>query len=355
MALVDQTYRQQARACFHQAQAPNLDPDGAHLTVAALTGQYAATPAAWAMGPFQQDPSLTFHKPSVWADPLAIGWDSRFLWNPTLIADHESLYLFYRSGPRRESLSSRIGVAIWNGEGWADFPGNPLLYSCRPNELLGCEDPKIYKHDQTFYLFYNGVYPLPLEAEQVPPTERFEAGIACDINLAISRDLLHWERVGVVVPHAVSRYWAKGAVIARNSMGSAVACEGQFVMFLSEGCGNQQYFGYSPDLIHWTFEPQTYLQLPPGWGQIHEVACVTAVTSNRWVMDVFYRTPAGQPAACQVLYDPHDLTTPLAFSRGGTLAWGGVIQFQGQWLFAQGWDASDGEQAMYFYRAPIEA
>lgn len=354
MPFVDPIYQQQAASCFQKAQARDLGPLPTLLTVTALSRQYPANVDRWALGPFQSDPRLTFHKSSVWADPLEIGWDSRCIWNPTLIEDRGSLYLFYRSGPRRESLSSRIGGAVWDGQQWMDFETNPLVCSSQPNELFGCEDPKIYRHQNTFYLFYNGVYPLPPAALEIPVAERFAADLGCDINLAVSQDLVQWDRIGLVVPHEVSRYWAKGAVIARSPHGMAVAADGRFVMFLSEGCGNQQYLGYSRDLIHWNFEPETYLRLPEGWGYIHEVACVTAISADHWVMDVFYRTPTGEPSACQVLYNPRDLTAPLAFNRGGTLAWGGVIQYQGRWLFAQGWDADEGEQALYFYCAPIE-
>ena len=352
--ILDEAFRQQARVCHEQAQSEPL-LSGSGLTIGHLSEEYDTPVPVWAVGPFHLEPLLTFQKSRDWADPLEIGWgSSTFLWNPTVIEHHGALHLFYRAGPRKESLSSRIGLAVWRDRRWTDYGGNPVIYPRHESEVFGCEDPKIYKADDVFYLFYNGVYPLAPQRGPLLRGERFEASLGCDINLAVSRDLVHWERLGLVVPHEVSRFWAKGAVIGRNGAGEAVRWHGQYVMFISEGCGNQQYLGFSKDLVQWTFEPRTFLTLPAGWGRIHEVACVI-VNGSQWVMDVYYRTLMGEPAACQVLYDPNELTTPQAFHRGGTLAWGGLITFHGQWLLAQGWDANPGTQAMYFYTAPRTA
>lgn len=36
---------------------------------------------------------------------------------------------------------------------------------------------------------------------------------------------------------------------------------------------------------------------------------------------------------------------------GGSLAWGGLIRWDGSWVFAQGWDAPPGERELYLYRS----
>ena len=44
--------------------------------------------------------------------------------------------------------------------------------------------------------------------------------------MAVSGDLIHWEKRGQVVPLSVSKYWAKSAVIPRNTKGEPVKLNG---------------------------------------------------------------------------------------------------------------------------------
>ncbi len=355
MGTWDESYRAQAEMAFRRAET--TDSDFAHISAESFNRQFESHRAVWAIGPFQRDPAMTFRKPGSWLDPLGIGWTSGAVWNPTLIERDDRLFMFYRCGPRKESLSSRIGLAIYDGTAWEDFSGNPVIYPVTSTEVLSCEDPKLYRSNDLYYLFYQGIYPLPPEARTLVAEELFSQDIGCDIHLAVSRDLVHWERVGSVVPHEISRYWAKAAVIPRNAHGEAVRIGGKFLMFLSEGCGHQQYLGYSRDLVDWDFRPQAFLPTPRDWRQIHEVACAVIDERSRpgqLILDVFYRTAHQQLAAGQVRYDVTDPTRPQESSLGGTLAWGGLMQYQGNWLYAQGWDAPPGEQSLYFYRAPVE-
>lgn len=356
MSLLDPDYRQQLQACFDQArrQASPWE-DNRDLRVEHFMGQYP-TSHPWAIGPFTRDPAMTFRLARAWSDPTGIGWTGEFLWNPTLIEHDERLHLFYRFGPRMESLSSRIGLAVWDNEGWEDYSGNPLIYSMMPNEGLSCDDPKIYRVGDVFYLFYNAVYPLPESAINLSPRERLHSSLGVDINLAVSRNLRHWERLGRVVPLEVSKYWAKAAVIPRSPQGDAVSIGGQFSMLVSEGCGHQQQIGTSTDMVHWQFAAQTFLDLPSDWGVLYEVACAVFLDDPReprLLLDFFYQRHDGRLGAGQALYDPSDLIHPLAMTPGGTLAWGGLLQYRGTWLYAQGWDAPHGHRELYMYRAPV--
>ncbi len=345
MNLLNGTYRSTLRRVFEEARdQANPWERRSDLTVAHFQAQYVDA-ADWAIGPFVQDDAMTFRMSHSWPDPLGIGWEGNALWNPTVINHDERLYLFYRCGPRKESLSSRIGLAIWTGRQWIDYAGNPVIYPSQDNEVAGVEDPKIYRVGDLYCLFYNGIYVLP----------GTEARLAVDINLVVSRDLLHWERIGPVVPIAVSQHWAKAAVIPRSAAGDAVSLDGAFLMFLSEGCGGQQYIGRSTDMLHWHFTPKTYLPLPREWGRLWEVACAVYVPrpAPHLVMDFFYERPDGSLGAGQAYYDIRDVTLPVAFSHGGTLAWGGLLEYQQSWVFAQGWDVPTGSRELYWYRAPV--
>ena len=305
----------------------------------------------WAIGPFRRDPDLAFRLEGQWADPTGIGWTSSSIFNPSLIERDGSLHLFYRASPRKESLESRIGSAVYTpGEGWTDGR-NPAVYPTLDNELLGVEDPKVYEAEGRYFLFYNGIWPLSGTDElgRYPSPDWPLGDVGCDINLAVSDDLVHWEKRGRVVPHEVSRLWAKGAVIPTDGTGRVVRIGGDYLMFLSEGCDGKLVVGRSRDLEHWDFEDQPYLDVS-GLGSLHEVACAVVV-GDRMVLDFFYGDHGGNFAAAQALYSLDDPFTQLDVHRGGSLAWGGLISFDGRWTFAQGWDAPPGEREIYFYRS----
>lgn len=315
----------------------------------------------WAVGPFRKDDSLTFRQVQDWEDPTGIGWTADSIFNPSVMERDGKLYLFYRASPRKESVSSRIGVAVYDrATGWQDSLSNPAIYPTQDNEILGCEDPKVYQANGRYYMFYNGIWTIDRSEDQSSqdPDVYPLGDVGCDINVAVSDDLINWEKLGLAVPHEVSKFWAKGAVIPRNARGEAVKIGGHYLMYLSEGCGGTTHVGRSADMVNWTFEPQDYLDLGPLGGSLHEVACAivddggnTGGDGGKLVLDFFYGDADGQFSAAQALYDVDQPFTQKAMHRGGSLAWGGLLKFDGSWMFAQGWDAPSGSREMYFYRA----
>ena len=306
-----------------------------------FSAEYPESPD-WAIGPFARDESLTFQLQGQWDDPTGIGWTSDSIFNPTTIERGDELHLFYRASPRKESTASRIGHAVRRNGEWVDSPANPVIYPTLENEALGCEDPKIYAADGRYVLFYNAIWRTP------------SGDTACDIMVAVSDDLENWEKLGLAVPYDVSQFWAKGAVVPRDASGDAVRIRGEYLMFLSEGCGGRPMVGHSDDLISWRFEEQPYLDITPLGGTLHEVACAI-VDDGNLVLDFFYGDANGDFAAAQALYSPADPFHQLALHRGGSLAWGGLQKLDGDWVFAQGWDAPPSTRDMYFYRSNQKA
>ena len=331
-----------------------LARDKRHNPQDRFSAHYERTPP-WAIGPFRQDPSLTFTPDAQWPDPTGIGWSASAIFNPSLIQHDDRLVVFYRASPSMESTASRIGMAAHDpATGWTDGPGNPVIYPTRDNELLGCEDPKVYRADGRYFLFYNGVFPIDADDARKFPSPNYPlADVGCDINLAVSDDLVDWTKLGPVVPHEVSRLWAKGAVIPRDPNGNAVRIGGEYLMYLSEGCNGTLQVGRSDDLIHWRFEERPYLDLRPLDGSLHEVACATVPETDpeHIVLDFFYNGSKEGKSAAQALYHRDEPFTQIAVNRGGSLSWGGLIQHRGTWLFAQGWDAPTRIRELYFYRS----
>jgi hypothetical protein len=330
---------------------------GNHILMVELGKQFESYPD-WCIGPLSSKASLTFKKPRQWNDPTNIGWKSGFLFNPSVIGHNGKLFMFYRAAPKIEALSSRIGLAVYTpGSGWEDYQQNPVIYSTTRDELTSVEDPKVYaREDGTFILFYNGVSPTTDEIRADCARTGDEApDIVCTIKAAVSRDLYTWEKIGSIVPTSISRYWAKAAVIPRDPSGKPVRINGRYMMYISEGCGGKQYIGFSNNLVDWTFEQHTYLKIG-GMGIIREVAsAVTHYHSNERIMllDFFYQDNMGKQCAAQARYSIDNPFTQVAINKGGTLSWGGIIQYDGKWLFAQGWDAKPNAEEIYFYTPPI--
>ena len=328
----------------------------------------------WAVGPFTADPAFTFTLDGQWPDPDGLGWTSESLYNPSLIEHDGTLHLFYRASPRKESLGSRIGHATLaltpNGEpapgaAWVDDPANPVVRPTLDDELFGTEDPKVYRAEGRFWLFYNGVFPITEEARVAHPSPGYPVqAVGIDLLVAVSDDLVTWQKLGPIADHEQTRLWAKGAVIPRDEHGNAVRLggsgggggrdDGDYLMFVSEGFDGVLHVGRSDDLRHWTFEPVPYLDLSGVGGHLHEVAAAIVTGDGRLVLDVFHDVD-GVFAASQALYDVGRPVEQLALTPGGSLSWGGLQKIGGRWTFAQGWDAPVGHRDLYFYRTDPHA
>jgi len=304
---------------------------------------------SWAIGPFSKNDQLTFRKTVQMPDPTGIGWTSSSIFNPSIIEHNGALYLFYRAAVKKESLGSRIGLAIYAPEtGWQESSNNPIIFPTEENEILSVEDPKVYKYGENkFIMFYNGAWAASVA--QIAEFDKPYGEVSVDIKYALSSDLINWEKQGLAVPYSVSKLWAKGAVISRDQDGSAVKINGKYLMFLSEGCGGKQVVGNSTDMISWQFDEVQYLCLPKEMGtHIYEVACAV-VDGDNLILDFMYNSHQNEHLGSQVRYAIDKPFEPLEFTTNATLAWGGMIKYQGNWCFAQGWDAPRNTEEIYFY------
>ena len=57
--------------------------------------------------------------------------------------------------------------------------------------------------------------------------------------------------------------------------------------------------------------------------------------------------------AAQALYHRDSPFTQISLNKGGSLSWGGLLQDDGTWLFAQRWDAPAGVRELSFYRSAL--
>lgn len=95
------------------------------------------------------------------------------------------------------------------------------------------EDVNLVKEGDTYYLFCNQWY----WPDQQDYTQN-------GTFLATSKDLRHWEKVGIVFPEAKRTH--RNGVVLQNPRNEAVRVNGKYVMYLNDGL-----IAYSDDLIHW--------------------------------------------------------------------------------------------------------
>lgn len=339
------------KRCFEEAIAKEIRGIIADISVEEF-GCDRETKPAWAIGPFEKNDALTYTKTARWKDPTNVGWRSGFIFNPSLVEHDGKLYMFYRCAPKKETLCSRIGLAVYDPQtGWQDYGDNPVIFPEEEDEILGCEDPKIYKLKDRFVMFYIGVSELPADKDGLMLGDHLMQ-VTCHVKMAVSRDLLHWEKRGRVVPLSVSKYWAKSAVIPRNPQGEPVKINGQYIMYISEGCGGVQHVGYSENMLDWRFEPQPFLDVSE-YGMLYEVACAAVDYSDdedALLLDFYYRKPDGNNGGGQAIFSRKEPFRQLELHQGASLSWGGLIRYQGKLTFAQGWDAPTGTEEMYIYQ-----
>lgn len=102
--------------------------------------------------------------------------------NPAVIAEKGSTHLFYRSVG--ENNYSTIGHCLLDEDGEVISRKNgPLIVPEHDYESQGVEDPRIVKIDDLFYLTYSAY-----------------DGVNASGALAISKDLSHFEKKGIIVP-----------------------------------------------------------------------------------------------------------------------------------------------------------
>ena len=121
-------------------------------------------------------------KEGVIIEKTIISFENEGVLNPAAIKEGDFVYLFYRAV--RKGNHSSIGYCKLEGPLLLlDRKKTPLLFPEFEYESHGMEDPRIVKIEDTYYLTYTG----------------FD-GINALGCLAISKDLIHFEKKGIIVP-----------------------------------------------------------------------------------------------------------------------------------------------------------
>jgi len=166
--------------------------------------------------------------------PQGTAWESAGTFNPAVI-EHEGKYvMLYRA--QDEHGTSRLGYAeSTDGIHFARRPEPVLSPEAEYERGGGVEDPRLVQFGDTFYLTYTGYNTKDAQ-----------------LCLATSRDLVHWDRKGVILPAYKGNWntgWTKSGAIVPEKI------DGKFWMYFlgtSPDKNDQMGLAYSNDLVHWT-------------------------------------------------------------------------------------------------------
>jgi predicted GH43/DUF377 family glycosyl hydrolase len=171
--------------------------------------------------------------------PQGNGWESAGTFNPAVVMHRGKIVMLYRA--QDSHGTSRLGYAE---------SADGIHFTRRPEPVLapeadyekdgGVEDPRLVKFGATYYLTYTGYNTKDAQ-----------------LCLATSRDLIHWDRKGVILPAYKGNWntgWTKsGAIVPKKINGK------YWMYFLgtTPDKNDQMGLAYSTDLIHWTEATQT--------------------------------------------------------------------------------------------------
>lgn len=145
------------------------------------------------------------------------------VYNPAAIVKDNKVYLLYRAEGLYRKYVSRIGMASSkDGLNFKKYSKNPVIRERGKFEKRGCEDPRVIKTDNGYFLTYTAF-----------DGRRIRLCGAC------SKDLIHWRKTGVLV-----RGMEKAGAIVND-----YKYNGKYVMYF--GVGERLKLAVSEDLKKW--------------------------------------------------------------------------------------------------------
>jgi predicted GH43/DUF377 family glycosyl hydrolase len=278
---------------------------------------------SWQLKPFYKSERNPILKPQ------GNSWESKDVFNPAAWSDGSTIYLLYRAedstGIGQWNGTSRIGLATSTDGINFERENDPVLEPTEEWELPGgCEDPRIVKIDDTFYLTYTAY-----------------DGETARLALATSTDLYNWKKHGLVFPDSG---WTKsGAIVPRK-------INGKYWMYYGD---TNIWIAHSDDLINWT--PIEEPVLKPRKGKFDSRLVEpgpTPIISNRGILLLY--NGANQELVYesgQALFDLEDPTRLIARSDSSFLRPDTELERTGQIpnvVFIEGLSRLNGSWYLYY-------
>jgi predicted GH43/DUF377 family glycosyl hydrolase len=167
--------------------------------------------------------------------PEGTGFESKAVYNPTVIVNDSTINMIYRA-EGKETGTGVLALAFSKcGKSFERYECNPIIRPAFDYETFGCEDPRVVKINNVFYLTYVGN-----DHGRTPG----------DICLATSEDFIKWEKHGEIMQP--SHDWNKSKIKAGVIVPEKI--NGKYIMyFLGEKKTWETSIGiaFSEDLIRW--------------------------------------------------------------------------------------------------------
>ena len=166
--------------------------------------------------------------------PQGDGWESAGTFNPSVVLRDGKIVMLYRA--QDKAGTSRLGYAESSDGIHFTQRSEPVFSPEKDYEKDGgVEDPRLIKFGDTYYLTYTGYNKKDAQ-----------------LCLATSKDLIHWDRKGVILPAYKGTWnlrWTKSGAIVPEKI------DGKYWMYyLGTTADNNDQMGIasSTDLLHWT-------------------------------------------------------------------------------------------------------
>src|ERR1700730_9595864 len=166
--------------------------------------------------------------------PQGNTWESAGTFNPSVVVRDGKIIMLYRA--QDKAGTSRLGYAE-SSDGLHFTRRSEPVFSPEADYEKdgGVEDPRLVQFGDTYYLTYTGYNKKDAQ-----------------LCLATSKDLVHWERRGVILPAYKGNWnvrWTKSGAIVPEKIGGKY-----WMYFLGTTADNSDQIGLasSTDLLHWT-------------------------------------------------------------------------------------------------------
>lgn len=179
--------------------------------------------------------------------PRGNSWEEAGTFNPTVVTHAGKIVMLYRAQDKQGT--SRLGYAESDDGVHFKRREEPVLSPETDYEKDGgVEDPRLVQFGDTYYLTYTGYNKKDAQ-----------------LCLATSKDLIHWDRKGVILPANRGNWnvkWTKSGAIVPQKI------DGKYWMYFLGTTADQKDqagLAYSTDLLHWTEATQLpVLPVRPG-------------------------------------------------------------------------------------------
>src|SRR5579859_6763932 len=180
--------------------------------------------------------------------PQGSTWESAGTFNPAVIEKNGKFVMLFRA--QDANGTSRLGYAESPDGIHFTRQADPVLWPEADYEKdSGVEDPRLVQIGDAHFLTYTGYNKKDAQ-----------------LCLAESKDLMHWKRLGIIVPAYKGNWntgWTKSGAILKEKI------RGEYWMYwlgTAKDKTDQMGLSHSKDLVHWTEATQTPV-LPRRFGE----------------------------------------------------------------------------------------